>query len=328
MTVTDTYYRQKGIQQQNASLVCYANRYTNYRFIHADSDQHHVCRNMPNNFFKKHCVVLWYMITNPDADWMLFLDADVGVVNLARRIEDYLPAKDETDMHIIFYERFNGEIQSCCYLVRNHPWSHRFLARWLEWQPVISKIVYHNNDNGPLHLHILDNVEGISQKSRNQCRRAFELSTPFNDTYMKFVGCVRCALKGRWQFRHIRILRRGTAFSREPILGPYLIANYDFVIHGPKDNMTAFYKEYIDTHECRTNTSWQLPLRAENILYNMSEVRQRMAYIFNHTAIEYAFTIGVPETAHCWPHCSSVANKYWYQEFRPKICENATWNIL
>jgi hypothetical protein len=328
ITITDAAYRRMGIEQQNASLICYAHRYPNYRFLSLDFSYSYACLHIPNVYFRKHCVILMYMINHPDIDWILVLDADIGVVDLTRRIEEYLPTKNETDIHIVFYERFNGEVHAGGYLIQNHPWSHRFLIGWLDWEPRITSFPGSNGDNGALHMHLLDTVEGVSQKIRDECWHAYGLAVPYNDTYQFYIGCVKCALDYRWEFRHIRILRRGHGYISDPIFGARLIASHDFLMHGDKNNMTIFYTHNIDTDECRRNSSWQLPLRLEMIVYNVTEARDRFANADNSVARGLWMGIGVADIGHCWPHCSSVTSEQWRAKFKDKLCKHALWKNI
>ncbi|CAF4723297.1 unnamed protein product, partial [Rotaria sp. Silwood2] len=185
------------------------------------------------------------------------------------------------------------------YLVRNHPWSHRLFARRLEWPPCLSHIVAANNGHGPLHMHILDTVEGVLRGKRNQCWHAYQLAIPFNHTYDAYIGCIRCALEGRWQFQHTRILRRGHSFTRDPIFGPMLIADHDFLIHDNKNNVTQFYTDCIDVEICRTNTTWELPLSEEMIIRNQISARDRMTSYDRYIAGVYSMSIGVADIGHC-----------------------------
>ena len=95
--------------------------------------------------FVRHCVVATLL---PSTHYILFLDADVAVVNLDRyvtplthslneispqnvilfrRIEEFLAS----DIDIIFYERFfNWEIATGSYIVRNTPRTVELLMKY------------------------------------------------------------------------------------------------------------------------------------------------------------------------------------------------------
>ena len=65
--------------------------------------------------FQRHCVTRKLLHDNPHIPYLLFLDADMGVVNPNHTIEEYLyPNYD-----IIFYERImNYEVAAGSYIVR------------------------------------------------------------------------------------------------------------------------------------------------------------------------------------------------------------------
>jgi hypothetical protein len=174
-------------------------------------------------------------------------------------------------------------------------------------------------------MQILYSVEEVSQEKRNQCWRAYQMAVPYNNSYQGYIGCVKCALEGRWEFRHIRILRRGHGFARNAFLGRILLANHDLFIHGEKDNMSQFYTGPINTDQCCNDTEWKLPLREEMFLHNMTESRYRIAIEDEIMANENWMSIGIPDVSHCWPHCTPIPNEHWRQQFLNKVCHNDTW---
>ncbi|KIH63497.1 hypothetical protein ANCDUO_06200 [Ancylostoma duodenale] len=76
------------------------------------------------------------------------MDADMGVVNPKRRIEEYLDSKSD----IIFYDRFyNWEIAAGSYLVKNTTWSQNFLHGFGEYESQLPHS-FTGTDNGALHV--------------------------------------------------------------------------------------------------------------------------------------------------------------------------------
>ncbi|VDM69137.1 unnamed protein product, partial [Strongylus vulgaris] len=102
------------------SVGCYA-RIHEYEYIVITADLHF--DECPHNemFFRRHCIVASIL---HNYDYILFLDADIGVVNPNRTIEDYI----EDNVDIVFYDRFyTFEVMAGTYLVKNTAWSRDFL---------------------------------------------------------------------------------------------------------------------------------------------------------------------------------------------------------
>ena len=65
--------------------------------------------------FRRHCITLNVLRDNPQLEYILFMDADMGIVNPNHLIEDYIdPAFD-----LILYERiFNFEVMAGSYIIK------------------------------------------------------------------------------------------------------------------------------------------------------------------------------------------------------------------
>ena len=67
--------------------------------------------------FLRHCIVSFLSVNWPE-QWLLFLDADMGVINPNHLIEDYLP-REPDQSQIVFYQRImNNEVMAGSYLFR------------------------------------------------------------------------------------------------------------------------------------------------------------------------------------------------------------------
>lgn len=317
-------------EQHLSSLSCYAHRHS-YELILMHVEQYPICTNRSQSiFFQKHCLVTNYLVDHVHIQWLLVLDIDVLVLNLSKKIESYLPqTRHESSISLIFYEKFNGEIASGNYLIRNHPWSHTFLSRWIEYERYIPYIKYHNNDNGVLHIHLLDPM--VSDVNQSNTKHCFDLYKGANElrAYHTFIACCKCALAGRWEFEHVRILRRGHSFIRENF-GHYLKKRIwsptDFLLHGQKQHVEEFYSNRIDRNLCQ-HPQWVLPLREDAILMNFTQVKETISQFDQAAAQGYPQSVGLPEITDCWPYCRE--NETRRQAFLDKVCHiNAIWRTF
>ena len=97
-------------------------------------------------FFRKHCAVAVYLAKY---DWLFVLDADTGIVNPDRCIEEYI----DPSVQLIFYERFfNWEIASGNYIAKNTPFAMKFIMRWADYQYDQSDGGFSGADNGALQI--------------------------------------------------------------------------------------------------------------------------------------------------------------------------------
>ncbi|KAI1699914.1 hypothetical protein Ddc_18349 [Ditylenchus destructor] len=110
--------------------------------------------------FRRHCVFAQFMKNNPQHEWFLFLDADIGVINPDKRLEDFAPSLLDIEVSadiedLIFYNRiFNFQIAAGSYMARNTVFSYNFL---MEWSDFLSRFPgsFIGRDNGVLHIIIV-----------------------------------------------------------------------------------------------------------------------------------------------------------------------------
>ena len=272
-------------------------------------------------YFQKHCLVLMYLLDHTEIQWLVVLDVDVLVLNISKKFDSYLPnVTSESSMHLILHEKFNGEIAAGNYIVHNHRWSHDFLSGWLQFERQTSRIKFHNHDNGPLHLYLLGRrVGNVTRSAYNHCLRMYEQTTELT-SYHAYVGCCKCALDGRWEFEHVRVLRRGHSFVRDNLgydMNQRIWSPTDFLIHGHRENLDAYYSKQIDMNEC-VKSNWILPIREEAIVTNFDEAQEIVRKFDHEAARAYPQSVGLPEIGDCWPHCRNTELRR--QAFLARVC--------
>ncbi|VDP02713.1 unnamed protein product, partial [Soboliphyme baturini] len=114
-----------------------------------DSSSDARCSSVRSIYFRRHCIVVEYL---KHYDWILFIDADVMVVNFNRCIEEFID--DQFD--VIHYERFfSAEVAAGGYLVKNSSFAQFYLTKWYERHDEYGDMSFVNHDNGILQIHLL-----------------------------------------------------------------------------------------------------------------------------------------------------------------------------
>ncbi|CAI4226655.1 unnamed protein product [Auanema sp. JU1783] len=190
-------------------------------------------------FFRRHCFVVEKLKEIKD-EWLLFLDADIGVMNPNHLIEEYIPRDDK---QIIFYRRiFNHEVMAGSYLFKNSGYSRKFLSFWANYEFQLPNS-FHGTDNGALHMVLLK-FDALSQNRNTsqieKCQRLWEKSIDYN-TLSIFEVCVQ-ELFLKQPLKQITILPKGrTAWSRDGWLSNSKWSSKDFMFHGWQERRRDIY---------------------------------------------------------------------------------------
>ncbi|CAJ0609423.1 unnamed protein product [Cylicocyclus nassatus] len=189
------------------SVACYA-RAQNYEFrILFPTNFSKECRHK-DVYLRRHCVVAHIL---PQYHTILYIDADMGVVNPKKRIEEYM----DNDAEIIFFDRFyNWEVAAGSYIVRNTQWTQKFLKDLADYERRLPR-QYHGTDNGALHALLGEVLFGEDRKSElNFCLRIYyNLLIP--EDLFTFEACIRQMLGMNNKWGKIKILKKGTAWVRD-----------------------------------------------------------------------------------------------------------------
>ncbi|EPB68611.1 hypothetical protein ANCCEY_12296 [Ancylostoma ceylanicum] len=166
VVVVQNDHNKEQYQQAQDTIECYAvhHRYTFYYFM-----------------FQRHCVVAELMSSWPE-EWLLFLDADMAVINPNHLIEEYIPS--DPDIHIVFYKRiFNHEVMAGSYLIRNSGLSRKFLTHWSLYEFSLPKS-FHGSDNGAIHSVIASFELPELRKVREKCEELWAASK-YKDSFIE-----------------------------------------------------------------------------------------------------------------------------------------------
>ena len=312
--------------QHLASLTCYTRRHA-YQLIRIHPKQYPACLGITKSiYFQKHCLVLMYLTDNTHIRWLLVLDIDVLVMNISKKIESYLPnAISEPSMHLILREKFNGEIAAGNFLIHNHPWSREFLSTWLQFERQTRHMKFHNHDIGSLHLHLLGSLVGkVDQFTYDRCFQIYN-ATIDHSMYHRYIGCCKCALGGRWEFDHVRILRRGHSFTRDGLgsdSNQRIWSPMDFFLHTHVANVSEYYSAQINATQC-LDSNWTVPIREEFVVKDFTQLKELVRKYDREAAEGYPQSVGLPDISDCWPSCADTEARR--QAFLERVCnQNAS----
>ncbi|CAL2043194.1 unnamed protein product [Caenorhabditis brenneri] len=236
------------------TLRCYS-QIQNYHFIIARDTDYLWC-NQSDKFFRRHCVAAKIL---PNYDALLFLDADIGVVNPKKRIEEYLP--DGVD--VVLYDRFyNWEVAAGSYIVRNSPYAVAFLE---EWSNYASKLpaAFHGTDNGAIHMLLAEKLFPHSKIQVELCRKIYHMSKNYDDLFT-YEACIQNIFGENQDFGKVRILKKGTGWVRDCWLTScQWHPDLDFMLHGWKTSqLKKIFTKTVRPNQMNRST-WYNPILGE-----------------------------------------------------------------
>ncbi|RCN28268.1 hypothetical protein ANCCAN_25990, partial [Ancylostoma caninum] len=220
----------------SVSVACYA-RAQGYEFRIVFSSNYSKQCPHKDVYLRRHCVVAHVL---PQYHTILYIDADMGVVNPKRRIEEYI----DDGIEIAFFDRFyNWEVAAGSYIVKNTQWTQKFLKGFADYEFRLPKN-YHGTDNGALHAFLGEVLFSQDRKSE----LAFCLHIYYNlksyDDLFTFEACIRHMLGMHSKMGKIRIFKKGTAWVRDNwMTNTKWSPDRDFMMHNWKITQLRRYTE-------------------------------------------------------------------------------------
>uniref|UniRef100_A0A1I7TGF2 Nucleotid_trans domain-containing protein n=1 Tax=Caenorhabditis tropicalis TaxID=1561998 RepID=A0A1I7TGF2_9PELO len=235
------------------SVECYSKAH-GYQFI-LTNDRNWGCDHLNDKFFRRHCVISKIL---PKYEAVLHLDADIGVVNPKRKLEEFL----DPNFDIIFHDRhFSPEIGMASYLIRNTGYSRTLIKEFSEYEKHLPDGSFHGTDNGAIHMFLAEKLFPKNPIDLELCRRAWRNSRNVADQFA-YTTCIRAMFGATTDFGTIRILKKGTGYVRDDWLTSGIWSpERDFMLHGWKMNQLKATPREAFEAEPMKQTVWYSPFQ-------------------------------------------------------------------
>ncbi|KHJ99504.1 hypothetical protein OESDEN_00485 [Oesophagostomum dentatum] len=220
----------------SVSVACYA-RAQGYEFRIVFSSNYSSQCPHKDVYLRRHCVVAHVL---PNYHTILYIDADMGVVNPKKRIEEYI----DKDVEIMFFDRFyNWEVAAGSYIVKNTEWTQKFLRDFADFEYRLPKN-FHGTDNGALHALLGEVLFGEERRSELAfCFHIYYNLNSYEDLFT-FEACIRHMLGMHSKMGKIKIFKKGTAWVRDNwMTNTKWSPKKDFMLHNWKITQLRKYDE-------------------------------------------------------------------------------------
>lgn len=237
------------------SMRCYC-KINNYTFhLVQDVDYRDSCH-QKDFMFRRHCIVAQLL---EKTDWLIFLDADIAVVNPKILLEEYV----NSSYDLTFYDRFvNWEVAAGSYIVHNTPWARAFLQDFANFEAQLPNS-FHGTDNGALHIYLQQKFYPQLSAESQVCRKIWEKAENYQDLFT-FEACIRTVMGDVHEFDRARILKKGTGWVRDIWLTDSKWSRErDFMLHGLKDANEIVLKRGFIVNTIYGNFNWRSPFSSK-----------------------------------------------------------------
>ncbi|CAJ0582532.1 unnamed protein product, partial [Mesorhabditis spiculigera] len=218
-------------------------------------------------FFTRHCLMK-DVLRKSDYEFFLFLDADIGVINPRRRIEEFLPKT--SSVNVMFYNRFyNDEIMAGSYILRKSKQASNFLQLWVDYMEKTDAIPLGGTDNGAIQSVVVEFFMPEMAPHRKICEKTWLKSRNFDELF-RYEACMQYLIslvpKEELARRGFVLYDKGQGWSRDGWISGTTWCGRDLFFHGWKKQ--------------KLGGEWVLPFTGEDIFdkkCSPSEV-QRWSY--------------------------------------------------
>ncbi|KAK0427845.1 hypothetical protein QR680_010450 [Steinernema hermaphroditum] len=313
LTVIDETVKERDYFFALESMRCYASLQAYDFRIEKDSATWSALCNQTDIMFRRHCIAAHLL---DDHEWTLVIDADVGVINPSKLIEEWID--DRFD--VIMYDRFyNWEVATGSYLVRRSQFGKEFLMQFAEYEKKLPKS-FHGTDNSAIHALLVDLFAPYAKQEMSDCHIIWEQSKSYSEVF-QFEACVRIILGSNRHFPpKLKIVPKGEGWVRDGWLSDSLWSpETDFMLHGwqlrrlltPFLNETRYlqfasweapFSRPIDQTQCQLGTStWHYNralIKTRKIIEEKLETVRRkvISHFWNTTAeIGRYFKCAIPK---------------------------------
>ncbi|KAF8375955.1 hypothetical protein PRIPAC_82384 [Pristionchus pacificus] len=207
-----------------------------YRLLVENDDKYKECSRHKDKFFKRHCHTLQLMLNElRESSYVLFIDADVGVVNPNKLIEEFI----EPEFDIYLYNRYNNLEYAAQYLIKNNENTREWIAMWADMEFTSPKS-FHETDNVALHIlmmhYLVPETKGEESKIGKLCHTIWEKSENVEDLFT-LRACTRMMIGDMSEFpeERVKIFPKGQGWARDIWILRSRWSTDDFMLHDVRE---------------------------------------------------------------------------------------------